>query len=311
VDLASDALWRAGATAIEERETATGVLLVAGVAPRTGIGPLLAAVQDRWPAEVTTVDVDGALDAWRAFARPVTVGRRLRVRPPWLAAGPRAAAVEVLIDPGRAFGSGAHASTRLALAAIERLVRGGERVLDAGCGSGVLGVAALALGASQAVGVDRDPDAVVASRANAARNGLADRFTVTGRSLGEVAAAGPPFDLVAANLLLPDLLAGAPALRVAIEAERIGTQVGTEQYGICTVSPGRTARPPGNADHRWPRRRAHQRRHLAAGGSLVVSGILVDQRPPVMEAAARLGLVAVGEETAEGWLALTFTRRPG
>jgi ribosomal protein L11 methyltransferase len=264
VDLAGDALWRAGAAAIEERETSTGVLLVAGVAPRADIGRLLAAVQDRWPAEVMAVDVDGALDAWRAFARPVTVGRRLRVRPPWVAAGPRAAAVEVLIDPGRAFGSGAHASTRLALAAIERLVRGGERVLDAGCGSGVLGIAALALGAAEAVGVDHDPDAVAASGANAARNGLADRFTVTGRPLGDVAAAGPPFDLVAANLLLPDLLAVTPALRAA----------------------------------------------LAAGGSLVVSGIVVDQRAPVTEAAARLGLVSLGEETDEGWLAATFAQPP-
>lgn len=264
VDVAADALWRAGAAAIEERETATGVLLLAGVGRGAHIGRLLAAVHDRWPAEVMAVDVDGALDAWRAFARPVAVGRRLRVRPPWVPAGPRAAAVEVLIDPGRAFGSGAHASTRLALAAIERLVRGGERVLDAGCGSGVLGVAALALGAAEAVAVDHDPDAVAASRANAAHNGLGDRLTVTGRPLDEVVAASPPFDLVAANLLLPDLLAVAPALRAA----------------------------------------------LAARGILVASGLLVDQRPPVMAGAARLGLVPLGEESAEGWLAVTFTQPP-
>ncbi|HKA82857.1 MAG TPA: 50S ribosomal protein L11 methyltransferase, partial [Acidimicrobiales bacterium] len=236
---AADALWQAGAAAIEERETATRVLLVAGVAPGADIGPLVAAVRDRWPAEVAAADVDGALDAWRAFARPVSVGWRLRVRPPWVPAGRRVAGVEVLIDPGRAFGSGAHASTRLTLAAIERLVRGGERVLDAGCGSGVLGVAALALGAAEAVGVDRDPDAVAASRANADRNGVGDRLTATGRPLDEVVTAGPPFDLVAANLLLPDLLAVAPALRAALQAERMGTQVGTEQYGICTVSRGR------------------------------------------------------------------------
>jgi ribosomal protein L11 methyltransferase len=195
----------------------------------------------------------------------VTVGRRLLVRPPWVPAGPRAGAIEVLIDPGRAFGSGAHASTRLALAAIERLVRGGERVLDAGCGSGVLGVVALALGAAEAVGVDHDPDAVAASGANAVRNGVGDRFTVTGRPLDEVVAGGPPFDLVAANLLLPELLAVAPALRAA----------------------------------------------LSADGSLVVSGILVDQRRPVMAGAASLGLDPVGEETAEGWLAVTFARRAG
>ena len=259
-DLAADALWRAGAIAIEEREAPSGVVLVAGVAPGADIAPLLAAVDSRWPAEVVAVDVDGALDAWRAFARAVPVGKRLLVRPPWVPAGPHRAAVDVLIDPERAFGSGAHASTRLALAQLDHLVRGGERVLDAGCGSGVLGIAALALGAAEAVGVDHDPAAVAASRANAARNGVGDRFTVTARPLDHVVHADAPFDLVTANLLLPDLLAMAPALRAA----------------------------------------------LAAAGTLVVSGILVDQRPPVIATATRLGLSRVGEETADGWLALTF-----
>ncbi|MGH9249709.1 MAG: 50S ribosomal protein L11 methyltransferase [Acidimicrobiales bacterium] len=259
-DLAADALWRAGASAIEERETPTGLLLVAGVAAGADLSPLLEAVDGSWPAEVAAVDVDAALDAWRTFARAVSVGERLRVRPPWVPAGSHRGSVDVVIDPGRAFGSGAHGSTRLALAALDRLVRGGERVLDAGCGSGVLGIAALALGAAEAVGVDHDPVAVAASRANAARNGFADRFTVTGRRLDEVVVTDAPFDLVTANLLLPELLALASALRAA----------------------------------------------LAADGSLVVSGILIDQRPQAIASASRLGLVPVGEETADGWLAVTF-----
>jgi ribosomal protein L11 methyltransferase len=133
-------------------------------------------------------------------------------------------------------------------------------VLDAGCGSGVLGIAALALGAAEAVGVDHDPVAVAASRANAARNGFGDRFTVTGRRLDDVVVTDAPFDLVTANLLLPELLALASALRTA----------------------------------------------LAADGSLVVSGILIDQRPQAIASASQLGLVPVGEETADGWLAVTF-----
>ena len=261
-DVAADALWRAGATAIEERETPTGVLLVAGVAPGADVELLLEAVDRRWPAEVVTVDIDGALDAWRPFASAVRVGGRLLVRPPWVPAGRRGAAVDVVIDPERAFGSGVHASTRLALVALEPLVQGGERVLDAGCGSGVLGIAALALGAAEAVGVDHDPAAVAAARANAARNRVGDQFTVTGRPLDEVVAADAPFDLVAANLLLPDLLAVIPALGAAL-----------------------------------------------ADGSLVVSGVLVDQRQAVIASATRLGLDPVGEETAEGWLAVTFTSR--
>jgi len=263
-DVAADAMWQAGAIAIEERDTPSGVLLVAGAAPGADIGGLLAAVDRRWPAEVVAVDIDAALDAWKPFARAVRAGDRLVVRPPWVPAIPAEGAVEVVIDPGRAFGSGAHASTRLALAALERLVGGGERVLDAGCGSGVLGIAALALGAAEAVGVDHDPAAIAASRANATRNRVGDRFTASGRPLDEAAADGP-FDLVVANLLLPDLLALAPALGAA----------------------------------------------LTADGSLAVSGVVVDQRRPMVAAAARSGLVPVGEEAIEGWLAVTFARRTG
>jgi ribosomal protein L11 methyltransferase len=264
-DVAADAMWQAGAIAIEERDTPTGPLLVAGVAPGADIGRLLAAVDRRWPAEVAAVDIDAALDAWKPFARAVRAGDRLVVRPPWVPASPAPRAVDVVIDPGRAFGSGTHASTRLALAALERLVGGGERVLDAGCGSGVLGIAALALGAAEAVGVDHDPAAVAASRANASRNRVGDRFTASDGPLDEVAATDGPFDLVVANLLLPDLLAAAPALGAA----------------------------------------------LTADGSLAVSGVVVDQRRPVVAAATRSGLVPVGEQAAEGWLAVIFARRTG
>lgn len=261
-DVAADAMWQAGAIGIEERDTPTGLLLVAA-ASGGDIGRLLAAVDRRWPAEVVAVDIDAALDAWKPFARAARAGDRLVVRPPWVPAIPAGGAVEVVIDPGRAFGSGAHASTRLALAALERLVDGGERVLDAGCGSGVLGMAALALGAAEVVGVDHDPAAIAASGANATRNRVGDRFTASDRPLDEVAADDGPFDLVVANLLLPDLVALTPALGAA----------------------------------------------LTADGSLAVSGVVVDQRQPLVAAATRSGLVPVDEDAAEGWLAITFARR--
>lgn len=268
-ELAADALWQAGAVAIEEQ---SGVL-IAGTADRGDPTRLLAAVAGRWPAELVTVDLDAALDAWRAHARPVVVGERLVVRPPWTERpiGAEDGRLDVVIDPGRAFGHGAHPSTRMVLAALDELVRGGERVLDVGCGSGVLAIAALALGAARAVGVDIDPAAVAATRANAERNGVADRLTVAGGAIAAVdavdAAAGVQasgaFDLVVANMLAHELVAAAPTV-------------------------GRAARP---------------------GGRVVLSGLLVDQGDAVLAAYAPHGLgrdAGVASRREDGWLALTL-----
>jgi ribosomal protein L11 methyltransferase len=211
-ELAADALWAAGAVAIEERAAAGGVVLIAATdradrgAP--GVRPLLDAVAGRWPAEAVAVDVDAALDAWRPYAQPVAVGRFV-VRPPWIPPNARSG-IEVVIDPGRAFGSGSHASTRLALEALGDAVGEGDRVLDVGCGSGVLAIAALVAGAAEAVGVDTEPEALAATRANAARNGVADRLTVA----GSVPAGG--FDLAVANMLAPTLIELAPTITGAL-----------------------------------------------------------------------------------------------
>ena len=262
-ELAGDVLWRAGAVAIEERP---GVL-VAGTADGDDPSRLLGAVAGRWPAEPVAVDLDGALDAWRAHARAVTVGR-LVVRPPWVEPPPSPAdgrRRDVVIDPGRAFGHGAHPTTRLVLAALDELVAGGERVLDVGCGSGVLAVAALALGAGTAVGVDTDPAAVAATYRNAARNGVSVRLAVVG-DVGELAVhdasgRGPgAYDLVVANMLRPDLEAVAPAVAAA----------------------------------------------LAPVGTAVLSGALVDQRADVEATYGAVGLAPVGERVEDGWLELTL-----
>jgi ribosomal protein L11 methyltransferase len=201
-ELAADALWRAGAVAVEERAGPGDRALLVAATADDDPAPLLAAVAGRWSARVAEVDLDAALDAWREHARAVAVGERLLVRPPWVAApdpGPGTLRVEVVIDPGRAFGSGAHPSTHLALAALAERVQGGEALLDVGCGSGVLALAALALGAGRALAVDVDPAALAATAANADRNGLAGRLTVADRISGR-------HDLVVANLLLPDLV---------------------------------------------------------------------------------------------------------
>lgn len=116
---------------------------------------------DRAPVE------PGWEDRWREFHRPVSIGR-LWVGPPWEPVPAGAAAV--VIDPGRAFGTGAHPTTRLCLELLQELETGS--VLDVGCGSGVLAIAAARLGFDPVVAVDVDPAAVAATRRNAGRNGV-------------------------------------------------------------------------------------------------------------------------------------------
>lgn len=106
-------------------------------------------------------------ERWRSFHRPVTIGP-LWVGPPW--ESPPDGATAVVVDPGRAFGTGAHATTRLCLALLLDLPRG--PLLDVGCGSGVLAIAGAKLGFSPVVAIDLDPLAVEATRSNAAANGV-------------------------------------------------------------------------------------------------------------------------------------------
>ena len=148
------------------------------------------------------VDEGDWAEAWKAHFPVLRVGRRLVVRPTWRRHRRQAADVVLAMDPGMAFGTGLHPTTRLCLAGVENLAdRGlltGSRVLDVGCGSGILAIAALKLGAVSAVGLDTDPIAIEATLANARRNGLARRVRARHGSLpsGE-----GPFDVVLANLI--------------------------------------------------------------------------------------------------------------
>jgi ribosomal protein L11 methyltransferase len=144
---------------------------------------------------------------WLKDFRPMRFGRRLCVVPAGQA--PDATSAVVLeLDPGLAFGTGTHATTALCLEWLDARIRGGERVLDYGCGSGILGLAALSLGAGSAAAFDIDPQALTATRENAARLGLAARVVVAGRP---EALAGT-FDIVLANILAGPLIELAPRL---------------------------------------------------------------------------------------------------
>jgi len=146
---------------------------------------------------------------WVARSReqfgPIRVSATLWIVPTWRSP-PEPDAINLVLDPGLAFGTGSHPTTRLCLQWLERSIAGGETVLDYGCGSGILAIAALKLGARRAVGVDIDPDAVATARANARRNGVAGEF------LEDCAPLTFTADLVIANILANPLKLLAPIL---------------------------------------------------------------------------------------------------
>ncbi len=148
---------------------------------------------------------------WKEHFHPFRVAPLLVVKPSWEPYEPREGEAVIEMDPGMAFGTGLHASTRLALGFIEEICAGAppERVLDVGTGTGILAMAAALRGASRVIAIDNDPDAVAAARENVARNNLDGRVVVSGRDLGEF---DGTFDLIAANITADVLTPLAPRL---------------------------------------------------------------------------------------------------
>lgn len=158
---------------------------------------------------VRPVADDDWAEAWREQFVAQRIGRVVVV-PSWSVEPVAADEVPVILDPGMAFGTGLHPTTRGCLELLQHLQPMPERVLDVGCGSGILAIAALRLGAGHAVGLDTDPVAIAATVANAERNGLADRMEAT---VGTLPADAPEqFPLVLANLVAAILVQLAPRL---------------------------------------------------------------------------------------------------
>lgn len=170
-----------------------------------------------------TVSAAGCRDedwenSWKQYYQPLPIGEKLLVVPQWLHPENPEGRIEVWLDPGMIFGTGAHASTQMCMKALEQCIHGGERVIDLGSGSGILSFTALLLGAATATGVDIDPKAEDIARENAAMNGLdGSRFTaVTGNviedrvRMEELAEGG--YDVVLANIVADVIIPLAPVV---------------------------------------------------------------------------------------------------
>ncbi len=172
------------------------------------------------PIETGTVEDRDWLRSSREQFLPIKISERLWIVPSWLAVDWQAPSLDksgntgysppiaLVLDPGLAFGSGEHPTTQLCLRWLDDNLRGGESVLDYGCGSGILAIAASKLGARSAVGIDIDPNALVASEYNAVQNRVGERFCLPSLEAGAVA----PVDVVVANILANPLIALAPLL---------------------------------------------------------------------------------------------------
>ena len=154
---------------------------------------------------------------WKQFYKPMEIGERLLVIPEWEQAKPTER-VKLILNPGLTFGTGSHATTRLCLQALEKHIRGGEKVLDLGCGSGILSIAALKLGAASAAAVDIDDKCRDVAYENAALNGIGqDTYTVRiGDVLGDAvlrADLGGGWQMVVANIVADVIIGLSPLVR--------------------------------------------------------------------------------------------------
>ena len=207
----------------EENEAGFGQVAAARIA--------LARLKEEHPEYAPLLmTMDGIEDAdwennWKAFYKPLEIGGRLMVIPDWEEADSRGR-VALRLNPGLAFGTGSHATTRLCLTELEKYVRRGMKMLDLGCGSGILSIAALLLGAESAMACDVDEKAVDIAYENAALNGVdRSRYTVlAGDVLGDSGfqkELGSGYDVVAANIVADVIIALAPNVHHLIKKEGV------------------------------------------------------------------------------------------
>jgi len=223
-EVVADTMWMAGAAGIEElgAEDANGPIVLIGAFA----DPLAAqAIAERWSADLECVDEFAGLDEWRRYATRVSAGR-WTVVPQWLVVpADQTNSACIAIDPGRTFGSGSHVSTQLLLERMDKIVSPGDRVVDLGCGSGVLSIAAARSGANKVVPVDIDPNSAAVTESNVELNSVSH---IVGPVIAAVPQA-PKADVVIANMLARDIT---PLLPTVISALSVGSKFATAGHLI-------------------------------------------------------------------------------
>ncbi len=331
VELVSDRLWGLGVLGIEEFDGTSnrtggpsGTVCLVATPDDGDVDRLLAAVPG-YPVSVVEIDDatwDGFLDAWRAAAEPVRAGSRVVLWPAWLAPPDSAEPADLVVrlDPGRAFGSGSHPTTRLAVAALERhLVDAGiddrpgpalgpRPVVDVGCGSGVLTVVAALLGARPVTAVDTDPAAIEATQENAAANGVGELVEighgstelVPSASTGPIDSTGST-DSTAGSIDSTDSTAG--SIDSTGSTGSIGSTGSTGSSAGPIVVANLTA---GLVCELVP----ELARIAGTDGRLLLTGILDERAGDVATALERHGWQVAEEHHDDGWVLLDAVVRP-
>lgn len=179
----------------------------------------LTAAAIEYKIDLSNVKEDDWLNNWRKFFKPMPIGDRLLINPSWYTdTDPEGRAV-LNIDPGLAFGTGKHETTRLCLETLERYIKGGEKVLDVGCGSGILGIAAVLLGAQSAFGVDIDTTAVKTANENAVLNHVDQQFSAIAGDL--VDKVQGKYDIIVANIVADAIIALSASVKAFMKPDSV------------------------------------------------------------------------------------------
>lgn len=207
------------------------------------------------------------MESWKKFYRPVFVGERLQILPSWIE-NQNPDRIAIRIEPSMAFGTGTHPTTQLSLLLTEKYVQPGQTFIDVGSGSGILSVAAILLGAAEALGIDIDEESMQSGRENAERNGVAEKISFTRASIPDILGGKSDVKLTHAPVVIANILT--PILEALFEQ--------------------------GMADLAEP------------GGVILLSGILADQDERIRKAVAGRNLEFVERMQMEDWAGYAFRK---